>query len=536
MRSNWQSLVTDYRAALSTYAASGEEAHLQAAYDLGRNALNAGFGVLDMVRLHQEALVSLVASTSAPVATVRLAQAVETFLLEALSPFEAAHRGFRDACDRLRQLNDTLKERNDQLKSANGQLEQEMVSRKAAQEAAEESELKFRSVVESAQDGIVTIDSSGRIVALNHGAETMFGYERRALLGRVFTRLLPARRRAATRYQLRKVVAGQATQLLRRPFETWALHRDGSEFPVELCLATWRTREGTFFTGIVRDIRERKQAEKALRESREHYIRLFEEARTMEQNLRQLSNKVLTVQEEERSHISRELHDEIGQTLTAANVSIALLRKHAQSDPEFAQKVESAQRLLEQSMDMVHRFARELRPSMLDHLGPFAAMQNYVKTYTERTGITVDLENTADIECLDVRQGTVLYRIAQESLTNVYKHAQATRVRIRLTQQANTVSLEISDNGRGGVPPIMPSCAADGRQRLGLIGMQERVRLVNGCFTIESTPRRGTTVRVQIPVSPIVPVRRDASSVSLTENSGSQNHTSHEQNQCATCR
>lgn len=536
MRSNWQTLVGEYRAALSTYAASGEEAHLQAAYDLGRNALNAGLGVLDMVRLHQEALVALVASTAAPVATVRLAQAVETFLLEALSPFEAAHRGFRDACDRLRDLNETLKQRNEQLATANAQLQQEMLRRKTAQEAAEDSELKFRSVVESARDGIVTIDSLGRVVALNHGAEMMFGYNRAELLGKVFTRLIPLRRRAATRYQLRRVVGGSAVQLLKRPFETCTMHRDGSVFPVEVCVATWRTREGTFFTGIVRDIRERKQAEKALRESREHYIRLFEEARAMEQNLRLLSNKVLTAQEEERKHISRELHDEIGQTLTAANVSIAMLRRHAHADPEFAQKVESAQRLLEQSMDMVHRFARELRPSMLDHLGPFAAMQNYVKTYTERTGIAVELENTANVERLDVQQGTVLYRVAQESLTNVFKHAQATRVRIRLTEQPSSVTLEIIDNGRGGVPPTLVNGTGQGRQRLGLLGMQERVRLVNGHFSIESTPRRGTTVRVQIPILPIVPPLRGASAVNSTANTGSQTHTSHEQNQCATCR
>jgi signal transduction histidine kinase len=350
----------------------------------------------------------------------------------------------------------------------------------------------------------------------------------------VFTRLLPSHRRALTRYQLHRLASGNGTQLLQKPLEAQALHRDGAEFPVELSVALWRTREGTFFTGIVRDIRERKQAETALRESREHYIRLFEEARAMEENLRQLSNKVLTAQEEERKHISRELHDEIGQTLTAANVSIALLRRHAQADPEFAQKVESAQRLLEQSMNMVHQFARELRPSMLDHLGPFAAMQNYVKTYTERTGIAVELENTADVERLDVQQGTVLYRIAQESLTNVFKHAGATRVKIKLYEANNHVCLEIADNGRGAVEPLLNG-AANGRGRLGLIGMQERVRLVNGRFAVDSAPRRGTTVRVQIPLSPELSMGRGTPSVPSTEPNGSTYHTSNEQNHCAAC-
>jgi PAS domain S-box-containing protein len=494
----WTALVREYREALATYAASGQEEHLQAAYEIGRSALNSGLGVLDMARLHQEALLNLVASTAAPVATLRLAKAVETFLMEALSPFEAAHRGFRDACGRLRELNETLKESNELLAEANARLGQEMVWRKTAQEVAEESELKFRSVVESARDGIVTIDSAGRVVALNHGAEIMFGYPRGELLNKMFTRLAPGRFRPVMRFQLRRLVGGNGTQLLARPLESCGLHRDGTEFPVELSLATWRTRDGAFFTGIVRDIRERKQAEIALRESREHYIKLFQEARAMEENLRRLSNKVLTAQEEERKHISRELHDEIGQTLTAANVSIALLRKHAHQDEEFARKVETAQQLLEQSMDMVHRFARELRPSMLDHLGALAALQNYVKLFSERTGIKIELENTAELDRLDTQQSTVLYRIAQESLTNVYKHTQATRVRIRLRQLPEAVCMEISDNCCGTVSPA----PMNGRQRLGLLGMQERVRLVHGDFAIESLPRRGTTVRVQIPFQP----------------------------------
>jgi signal transduction histidine kinase len=249
---------------------------------------------------------------------------------------------------------------------------------------------------------------------------------------------------------------------------------------------------------VVRDIRERKEAELALRESREHYIRLFKEARAMEENLRLLSNKVLTVQEEERKHISRELHDEIGQALTAVNVSIAMLRAHGPDDEAFCGKVDRAQHLLEQSMNLVHQFARELRPSMLDHLGPVAALQNYVKGFVERTGIKIDIEGSMSLEQLNPQQGTVLYRVAQESLTNVYKHAQATRVKIRLRQLAQAVRMEIVDNGRA-FSVSNPGNGSD-RQPLGLLGMQERVRLVNGQFAIESVPRRGTTVRVEIPL------------------------------------
>lgn len=494
----WATLVAKYRVALRDYVARGDEEDLQRAYELGRKALNLGFGVIDIVRLHQEALVNLVSKGKPPVASVRWAKAVDTFLMESLSAFEVAHRGFRDACERLGRLNETLKERHEELAVNVRKLAHEVAERKNAQELLQESELKFRSVVESAQDGIVTVDARGRMVAVNRGIEELFGYRREELLGKSVTRLIPRPLRAAALFTLKSLAEGGEQQHLKRPIQSVGLHRDGSEFSLEFTLATWRTRAGIFFTGVVRDIRERKQAELALRESREHYIRLFEEARTMEENLRQLSNKVLTVQEEERKHISRELHDEIGQALTAVNVSIAMLRSHAAGDEAFRRKVDHAQKLLEQSMDLVHRFARELRPSMLDHLGPVAALQNYVKSFTERTGIKTEVEGTVSVEQLNNQQGTVLYRVAQESLTNVFKHAQATKVKIRLRQLASAVSMEIIDNGRAFDVPGPDH--ARGRQPLGLLGMQERVRLVNGQFAIESVPKRGTTVRVEIPL------------------------------------
>ena len=477
-----------------------DEEDLQRAYELGRKALNQGFGVVDVVRMHQEALIKLVSARPSTVATPRWAKSIETFLMDTLSAFEVAHRGFRDACDRLQRLNDTLKERHQELAISIKKLAEEVARRKNAQELLQESELKFRSVVESAQDGIITLDSRGRIAAVNHGAEALFGYRRDELIGRAATRLIPRPLRAAAMFTLKCLVEGAEQQLLKRPIQSVGLHRDGTEISMEFTLATWRTRSGLFFTAVIRDIRERKRAELALRESREHYIRLFKEARAMEENLRQLSNKVLTVQEEERMHISRELHDEIGQALTAVNVSIAMLRQHAAGDEIFRKKVDTAQQLLEQSMNMVHQFARELRPSMLDHLGPVAALQNYVKTFTERTGIKAVIEGEMPVEKLNNQQGTVLYRIAQESLTNVFKHARATRVKIRLRQLSTGVSMEIADNGRAFSVPKPTN--GSGRQPLGLLGMQERVRLVNGQFAIESIPKRGTTVRVEIPLPP----------------------------------
>ncbi len=495
---SWSALTAQYHTALAAYVAREDEEALQRAYELGRKALNLGFGVVDVARLHQVAFVKLASTRTPFVLDTRQATAIDTFLMEALSAFEVAHRGFRDACERLQRLNVTLKERHQQLAVSIKRLAREVGKRKKTQELLQDSELKFRSVVESAQDGIITVDGRGRIVAVNHGAEVLFGYRRRSMIGRTVTMLIPRPLRAAATLTVKCLAKGDEQRHLERPIQSVGLHRDGHEFSLEFTLATWRTRAGVFFTGVVRDIRERKEAELALRESREHYIRLFHEARAMEENLRQLSNKVLTVQEEERKLISRELHDEIGQSLTAVNVSIAMLRSHAAGDGAFQKKVDKAQQLLEQSMDIVHQFARELRPSLLDHLGPVAALQNYVKSFTERTGIKIDLEGEVKVDQLSNQQGTVLYRIAQESLTNVFKHANATRVRIRLRQLPRAVCMEIMDNGRAFSLPGVTN--GHGRQPLGLLGMQERVRLVNGELAIESVPKRGTTVRVQIPL------------------------------------
>jgi PAS domain S-box-containing protein len=500
---SWTALVAKYRLALAAFVARGDEEALQRAYELGRRALNFGLGVVDVARLHQESLVQLVSRQPAVTANATWARSVETFLMEALSAFEVAHRGFRDACERLGRLNRALHDRHRQLADTIRKLGLEIERRRNAQESLQESELKFRSVVESAQDGIVTVDSRGRIVSVNHGAELLFGHRRSALIGRSATRLIPRPLRAAALFTLKSMAEGGEQRHLKRPIQSVGLHRNGTEISLEFTLAKWRTRSGVYFTAVLRDIRERKAAEAALRESREHYIRLFNEARAMEEDLRQLSSKVLTIQEEERKHISRELHDEIAQALTAVNVSIALLRTHGAGDEEFRRKVDTAQRLLEQSMNMVHQFARELRPSMLDHLGPVAALRNYVKTFTERTGIRTDIEGTVSVNQLNSQQGTVLYRVAQESLTNVFKHAHATRVKIRLRQLPRAVSMEIIDNGRA--LPVPKSNNGAPRQPLGLLGMQERVRLVNGQFAIESTPKRGTTVRVQIPLPGLVP-------------------------------
>ncbi|HEY2329656.1 MAG TPA: histidine kinase [Verrucomicrobiae bacterium] len=247
------------------------------------------------------------------------------------------------------------------------------------------------------------------------------------------------------------------------------------------------------------EIGERRRAEAALRRSEEHYHRLFNEAQAMQENLRSLSNKILHTQEEERRHISRELHDEVGQSLTAINVTLTTLRNNGSPDAH-RRKFAEAQKLLQETMETVHRFARDLRPAMLDELGLLPALRSYLKGFAGRTRLKVHFHGNPIAEKLAENQKTVIYRVVQESLTNVSKHARASRVDMTIRKFKDGVCIEITDDGKSFKAGLLNPGKSKGR--LGLLGMQERVRLVNGQFAVKPQPGKGTTVRVVIPFNP----------------------------------
>lgn len=232
-----------------------------------------------------------------------------------------------------------------------------------------------------------------------------------------------------------------------------------------------------------KEIAERRRVEQALRENQE--------------NLRRLSKQILFAQEEERKRISRELHDEVGQALTAINMNLVLLKKLAKNQ-KVAYKIDDLQGLLEQTMERVHNFARELRPAMLDDLGLVPALRSYVRNFGKRTGLRVCFRTTSQVEQLGMEEKSVLYRVMQEGLTNVAKHARASRASVLIRRCNGMIRMEVQDDGRAF--SVAERLARSGRQRLGLLGIQERVRLVHGEFFIESQSGRGTTIRVKIPL------------------------------------
>jgi PAS domain S-box-containing protein len=248
-----------------------------------------------------------------------------------------------------------------------------------------------------------------------------------------------------------------------------------------------------------RDITERKRTEASVAQSEEHYRELFHQAFQMQDNLRRMSDRVLKIQEHERARISRDLHDEVGQALTAINMNLAILRNTLVGcAPDVEHRISDTQQLIENTMGTIHNFSRELRPAMLDDLGLLPALRNYVKIFSERTRIQVQLEVQGNnhVEGLDSDRKTVIYRIVQEGLNNVAKHANATHVGVMVRGSAQDVHLEVSDNGKGFRLGTRPESAP---QQLGLLGLAERTRLVGGEFVVGSLPERGTILRATVP-------------------------------------
>jgi signal transduction histidine kinase len=249
---------------------------------------------------------------------------------------------------------------------------------------------------------------------------------------------------------------------------------------------------------LKQEVLQRKTAEEALKKSERHYSKLLEQSNRLQGQLRRLSRQILSAQEDERKNISRELHDVIAQTLTGINVRLSALAKEAAINTKgLDRNIARTQRLVEKSVDIVHQFARELRPAVLDDLGLIPALHSFVKIFSKRTRILVHLKAFAEVEQLPIAKRTVLFRVAQEALTNVARHAQASRVEVSIQKLPDSVCMKIKDDGKSfQVDRVLHG---KGSKRLGLLGMRERLEMVGGHFAVESAEGKGTTVIAQIP-------------------------------------
>ena len=233
--------------------------------------------------------------------------------------------------------------------------------------------------------------------------------------------------------------------------------------------------------GIQRDVTERHRARETLQASREQ--------------LRALASRLQKVREEERTQVAREIHDELGQALTGLKLDIAWMKSRLPADHEVMAQCVSIIERIDQTSNAVRRIATSLRPSVLDQIGLAAALEWQGQEFRARTGIEVVVEQACNGVPIPDDLGSSAFRIVQESLTNVARHAKATRVTIRLAQTSTLMTLEVADNGVG----CMSGCL-DGTKSLGLVGMRERALACGGEFSITGRPGRGTTVLMRVPV------------------------------------
>jgi len=357
--------------------------------------------------------------------------------------------------------------------------------RKGVLEAAlKESDEQLRNMVHSVKDAIVTVDQTNRVVLFNSAAERVFDVKAEDVIGH---ELGDALARCLEPEQLRELLyrldEGWVSSNASDPLCVVELERAGQKVPLELSLSTSALRGERRLTAIFRDLTERRRAEAALRDT--------------SRQIQSLSASLQNYREEERARIARELHDELGQLLTGIRMEVSWLGGRLQPEQNvLIDKVVSVKGQIDQTIASVRRISSELRPLVLDDLGFGAAAAWYVDQFRERTGLHVDL-SLPDVDPMPGDAvASALFRVLQESLTNVARHAEAARVDVRLRFAENEWILDICDDGRGFVPRQGNS------KDIGLAGMRERARNLGGRFSVVSAPGRGTTVEVAIPVSP----------------------------------
>jgi len=339
----------------------------------------------------------------------------------------------------------------------------------------------YRVLIESMNEGALTLTADKTILYANQCFARMVKCPLEQVTGSSFRRFLSAEDRATLRPLLKRAdQSGSKIQVLLNA-------RDGSQMSAHISIRPLAKNgfQSATFGMVVTDMTEARQSEELLRN---------------------LTHRLMQAQEEERRRISRELHDVIAQTLTGINVRLAALKKDAALNTKgLDRNIARTQRLVEKSVSIVHQFARELRPAVLDDLGLIPALHSFVKLFSKRTHIHVHLKVFAGVEQLDNNKRTVLYRVAQESLTNVARHAKAGRVELSIQKFHSGARMEIKDDDKSfRVERVLH---AGGKKQLGLLGMRERVEMVGGTFCVESASGQGTTVRVEIPFAK---ARKDA--------------------------
>jgi two-component system sensor kinase len=339
-------------------------------------------------------------------------------------------------------------------------------------------------MVASAMDAIITVDERQHIVVFNAAAERIFRCKAVDAVGGRLDRFIPERFRAAHRAHVEHF--GRTGATVRRmggDVALYGLRADGKEFPIEASISHAKAGGREFFTVVLRDISRRVEA--------------AEEIERSHRQLRDLYQQMHEVREGERMRIARELHDELAQWLTALKMDVAWLAGRLPAgDDRLPERVDRMKQLVDSAVTSVRRIAHDLRPSMLDDLGLVPAIEHLLHEFSERSGLVVELDTQAGEVEFREPLSTAVYRMVQEGLTNVARHARATEVRVAVRVEGGELVVSVRDNGIG----ISVEKLGSGKS-FGLLGIQERARTLGGAAEIYTAREGGAIVEIRVPVT-----------------------------------
>jgi PAS domain S-box-containing protein len=379
---------------------------------------------------------------------------------------------------------------------------------------AERTTGMLAAIVDCSDDAIISKDLNGVINSWNKGAERMFGYAAREAVGQHITLIIPPDRQEEETSIIERLKRGERVD----HFETLRVRRDGTPLDISLTISPLRDGEGRVIgaSKVARDITERKRADQALRESKERLRSFADELETevrlrtrelerrnaevldQSEQLRDLSNRLLRSQDDERRRIARELHDSAGQILTVLGMSLANIGQRVTHDPQLAEGVEDSRELVQQLSKEIRTTSYLLHPPLLDENGLPEAIRWYVQGLEGRSDLKIELCISESFGRLPCEVEMALFRIVQECLTNIHRHSGSKKATIRIVRKAETVSLDIQDEGKG-IPTEKLVSIQGQNAGVGIAGIRERVRHLRGTVNIQSNPS-GTTISVTLPV------------------------------------
>jgi two-component system, NarL family, sensor histidine kinase UhpB len=362
--------------------------------------------------------------------------------------------------------------------------------RKLAEQALRESQEQVRQTLEFNQavmanmgEGLYALDTRGLVTYINPAAERLFGWSSCELLGRKMHDMTHYRHPDGTPFPADECAGLQVLQkgTVLSDYEEVFIRKDGTFFPVAYSSSPIKSGGGIVGLVVVfRDMTAQKQAEEALRRSREE--------------LRALAARLQAAREEERTQLAREIHDELSGTLTALKMDLSLLPDRAAKDHNlFLEKLGSMSGLIDRTLARVHTIVAQLRPVVLD-VGLVAAIEWQTNEFQERSGIVCETHLPTEEIPLDPERSTAAFRILQEALTNVARHANATKVVVDLRSEAGSLILAVRDNGKG-----IDEKVTYAHNSMGLLGMRERALSFGGTAEVTALPGEGTLVSVRIP-------------------------------------